>query len=29
LKNRSTEIRVTRIGVAENWRRGLKIIFRQ
>jgi hypothetical protein len=23
------EIRVTRIGIAENWRRGLKIIFRQ
>jgi hypothetical protein len=25
----SPEIRVTRIGLAENWRRGLKIIFRQ
>ena len=29
LKYLSPEIRVTRIGLAENWRRGLKIIFRQ
>ena len=29
LKYLSPEIRVTRIGLAENWRRGLKVIFRQ
>jgi len=29
LKYLSPEIRVTRIGLAENWRCGLKIIFRQ
>ena len=29
LKYLSPEIRVSRIGLAENWRRGLKIIFRQ
>ncbi len=29
LKYLSPEIRVTSIGLAENWRRGLKIIFRQ
>lgn len=29
LKYLSPEIHVTRIGLAENWRRGLKIIFRQ
>lgn len=29
LKYLLPEIRVTRIGLAENWRRGLKIIFRQ
>jgi hypothetical protein len=29
LKYLSPEIRVTRIGLAENWRRGLEIIFRQ
>ncbi len=29
LKYLSPEIRVARIGLAENWRRGLKIIFRQ
>jgi hypothetical protein len=29
LKYLSPEIRVTRIGLAENWRRGLKIIFHQ
>jgi hypothetical protein len=29
LKYLSPEVRVTRIGLAENWRRGLKIIFRQ
>jgi hypothetical protein len=29
LKYLSPEIRVTRIGLAENWRRSLKIIFRQ
>jgi hypothetical protein len=29
LKYLSPEIRVTRIGLVENWRRGLKIIFRQ
>jgi len=25
----SPEIQVSRIGLAENWRRGLKVIFRQ
>jgi len=29
LKYLSPEIHVTRIGLAENWRRGLKIVFRQ
>jgi hypothetical protein len=29
LKYLSPEIQVTRIGLSENWRRGLKIIFRQ
>jgi hypothetical protein len=29
LKFLAPEIHVTRIGLAENWRRGLKIIFRQ
>jgi len=29
LKYLSPEIHITRIGLAENWRRGLKIIFRQ
>jgi hypothetical protein len=29
LKYLSPEIQVTRIGLAENWRRGLKIVFRQ
>jgi hypothetical protein len=29
LKYFSPEIQVTRIGLNENWRRGLKIIFRQ
>ncbi|MFZ3217292.1 MAG: hypothetical protein WA192_14640 [Candidatus Acidiferrales bacterium] len=29
LKYLAPEIRVTRIGLAENWRRGLRIIFRQ
>lgn len=29
LKYLSAEIQVTRIGLSENWRRGLKIIFRQ
>jgi hypothetical protein len=29
LKYLSSEIQVTRIGLSENWRRGLKIIFRQ
>src|SRR5580693_6880316 len=29
LKYLSPEIHVTRIGLAENWRRGLKVIFRQ
>jgi hypothetical protein len=29
LKYRSPEIQATRIGLLENWRRGLKIIFRQ
>ena len=29
LKYLSPEIQVTRIGLGENWRRGLKVIFRQ
>jgi hypothetical protein len=29
LKYLSPEIRVTRIGLNENWRRGLNVIFRQ
>ena len=29
LKYLSTEIQVTRIGLNENWRRGLKVVFRQ
>ena len=29
LKYLSPEIQITRIGLAENWRRGLKVIFRQ
>ncbi len=29
LKYLSPEIQVTRIGLNENWRRGLKVIFRQ
>jgi len=29
LKYLSPEIQVTRIGLNENWRRGLKIVFRQ
>jgi hypothetical protein len=29
LKYLSPEIVVTRIGLAENWRRGVKVIFRQ
>jgi hypothetical protein len=29
LKYLSPEIRVTRIGLNENWRKGLKIVFRQ
>jgi hypothetical protein len=29
VKYLSPEIQVTRIGLSENWRRGLKIVFRQ
>ena len=29
LKYLSPEIRVTRIGLNENWRRGMKVMFRQ
>ena len=29
LKYLSPEIQITRIGLNENWRRGLKVIFRQ
>jgi hypothetical protein len=29
LKYISSEIQITRIGLNENWRRGLQVIFRQ
>jgi len=29
LKYLSPEIQISRIGVNENWRRGIKIVFRQ